>query len=454
MRIKARLSVLRHRIQSSAFIKSVLTLSSGTAVRIGVTVAGMPIIGRIYSPAAMGDYELIVANAGVIQSVACLGMMTSFMLPEKDEEARGLSRLVTYSALIITTAAVLSLWLCSDFYRIFQTEEVSYSLSLTVLWSYIIISIVNGICSSYVNRRRFYGVLFWNPIVSIIIQVGSAIAFGILKWGFIGYTIAHILGGVASIIHLAFYANPYEKIDSGDFRSLPLLYDYRRFPLYQMPANLVETISARIPAQMLGTLYSASALGMYSMAIRILSIPNTLLSGAINRVYFREASERVNRGEDIGEFSFQIIRANIKLAILPISALMIFGERIFVLFLGEQWHQAGTFAALLGLYYLLSFCHGCLSGCYVLIRKNRNNLYVSIFSLAVNLILYALVLFFKPGVMICVFLMTLFNMSQILFTQGYFFWLAGFPLRKYISFLLIYIVLPAASCWMIRWLIW
>ena len=58
-------------------------------------------------------------------SVACLGMMTAFMLPERNEEARGLTRLVTFSTLIITTLSILGLWFCSGFYRIFHTEDAT-----------------------------------------------------------------------------------------------------------------------------------------------------------------------------------------------------------------------------------------------------------------------------------------------------------------------------------------
>ena len=453
MRIGSRLQALRRRVSSSAFIKSVFTLSSGNAVRMAINVAGMPVVGRLYTPAAMGDYELIIAHAGVISSVACLGMMTVFMLPPKDEEARALSRLVTYSCLIITTAAVLALWFCSGVYQMFHTEETPYYLSLAVLWLYILSTTVSNICYAYVNRRRLYNVLFWNPVISALFQMGTAIVFGFLGWGFLGYTLSHILSELAAILHLIHYANPYEAIQSHAFSPLSLLKSYRRFPLYQMPANLVATLAQRLPAQMLGKLYSASALGMYSMAIRVLAIPSNLLSVSVNRVYFREASERFNRGEDVGAFSFRILEANMRIAILPISILIVFGEELFALFLGEQWRQAGTFAALLGMYYLLAFCKNCLSGCYVLIQKNQNYLYISLAYLLCSLILYFLVLFFRPDVLLCVAFLTLFNALEALLSLGYFFYLAGFSMRKYCAFLLLYIVLPAALCWALRQLI-
>ena len=86
--------------------------------------------------------------------------------------------------------------------------------------------------------------------------------------------------------------------------------------------------------QMMERFYSSTALGVYSMALKVLSLPTTLLATPVNRVYFQEASQRYNRGEDIGEFSFNILKANIKIAMIPIAVLIVFGEWIFALFLG------------------------------------------------------------------------------------------------------------------------
>lgn len=453
MNICQHIQVLYQRILSSGFLKSVLTLSSGVVVGQGINFLGMPAVGRLYSPAAMGDYTIISSNAGVISSIACLGMMTVFMLPEKEEEARGLTRLVTYSTLLITTLTVLGLWFCSGFYRIFHTEETPYVLSLLVLWAYIVFNTISSICYAYVNRMRLYRVMFWNPIITAGINVGCGILFGLLGWGFLGYTTAHILSFLVNILHLIRHANPYEKIYDPNFRCLPLLKSYRRFPLYQMPANLVGSLGQQIPIQMMETLYSSAALGMYSMAQKILSLPTTLLSVPINRVYFQEASHRYSEGEDIGEFSFKILEANVKAAIAPLVLLILLGEGIFSLFLGKQWREAGTFAAVLSLYYLISFCSGCISGGFVIIRRNNLSLAFSFLALFLNLLLLAIVSTFRIGIYTCLTLISAFDIFRNLWINGLFFKLIGIPLRRYCLFNLKYIALPIGAAWALRLLI-
>lgn len=436
---------LYRRVSANGFLKSVLTLSSGVVVGQGINFLGMPVVGRIYAPAAMGDYTVITANASVIVSVACLGMMTTFMLPEKDEEARGLSRLVTCSTLIITTLAVLGLWLCSGFYRIFHTEETPYALSLLVLWLYAVCSTVSNICYAYANRRKLYRVMFWNPVITAGINVGVGILFGLMEWGFLGYTASHILSFIVNILHLIRHANPYEQISGPVFRCLPLLKSYRRFPLYQLPANLLTSVGEQLPVQMIEAFFTSTALGMYSMALKILHLPTSLLATPINRVYYREASQRYNRGESIGEFSFKLLDANIKIAVVPISILTIFGPQIFSIFLGAQWRQAGVCASILSMYELVNFCACCVSGGFAIIRKNSWNLVSSVAKIAIALLPVLFHMFIYPLSMTgFVALFSLLSSMKIIVFQAVFLHCTGFPLRRYLFFVIKYILAPSA----------
>ena len=443
MKLRETLRQLYDRIRGNGFLKSVLTLSSGVVVGQAINFFGMPIVGRLYTPAAMGDYTVITTNAGVISSVACLGMMTVFLLPERDEEARGLSRLVMFSTLLLTTLAVFGLWFIHPYWRIFSTEETPYLLALAVLWLYIVCNTMSNICTAYVNRSKLYRVLFWNPVLYGGVNVVLSILFGVLDWGFLGYTFATILAFGANIVHLLLHGNPFGKVHSTDCQPLPLLRAYRRFPIYQMPANLISSLGAQIPVQLMERFYSSAALGMYSMALKILSLPVTLLAAPVNRVYFQEASQRYNRGEDIGEFSFNILKANIKLAIVPISLLIVFGEWIFALFLGEQWREAGTYAAIISIYQLMQFCSSCLSGDYVIIGKNNWNLISAFATLFLSGVVYA-IWSCLPGIPVFVFLavISLLFSLRIIGAQIAFFWYVHFPIYRYLLLILRSVALP------------
>lgn len=434
------------RVKASSFAKSVLTLSSGVAVGQGINLIGMPFIGRIYTPGAIGDYSLITANSAVLSAVACLGMMTVFMLPKEDGESRGLCRLVTLSTLVITSAAIAFLWAISPFYELFVLDEADYNFSLVILWFYVVLSTLSNICYAYINRQKKYRTLFWNPIIGAAVNVGLGIVFGLFGWGFVGYTIARLASYAANIVHLVMHGNPFAKIDNPEHRNaLRLIREYRQFPLYQMPANLVTNLSNQIPMQLISTLYSSATLGMYSMALRVLTLPTTLLAAPINRVFFQEACDRFNKGEDVGLFSLKVLQTNIKIGIAPICLLVMFGPQVFVLFLGQQWEEAGAYASILGLFQLMEFCKSCLSGDFIVIRKNSWNLISALASLAIVATIY-IVFSYVINVPIDILLAAL-SIALTLKTvaaQCVFFAYTGVKIRLYLAFLLKYVFVPFA----------
>lgn len=443
MKVKTKFYELFRRICVSTFLKSVLTLSSGVVIAQGISFIGMPFVGRLYKPSAIGDYTVITTNANVIASVACLGMMTALMLPKTDEESRSLCKLVTFSTLIITTFTLACLYFISPIFLICNTKEASYEVSLLALWMFIVFSTMNNICYSYINRLQMYRVMFWNPIIGTGVSVVAGITFGFLGWGFIGYTLAHILSYIVNLLHLMVHANPYQREKESRYHFFILLRNYKRFPLYQMPANLIANMGTQIPVLLLESVYGANVLGMYSMALRVLSLPSSLLATPINRVYFQEASRRYNQGENIGEFSFKILETNIKTAIVPILILVIFGKQIFSVFLGEQWRTAGAYAAVLGIYQLMLFCINCLSGDFVIIKKNSWNLLSSIITLVINV---SLLILCKSILNLTAFgfLIVLSGVMtmKMIGAQAIFFYFLKFSLKRYFIFILKFIILP------------
>lgn len=446
---------LKTNILDNKFLKSVFTLSSGVVIAQLINFVGMPFVSRVYSAAAIGDYTIITSNSNVISSVAVLGMMTTFMLPKEDQEARGLCKLVTLALLVITSICSLALLLIAPYWRFFSTEEVPYSLSILVLWMYTISYMINNICYAYINRKSLYNVMFWNPIIGSFFNVGVGILFGILGFGFLGYTFAHIISNIVNIVHLLWHANPYRKDKADRFCTyFMLLKKYKDFPVYQMPANIISSIANQIPLQIIEAFFSSTILGYYSMANKIMSIPLLLLATPINRVYYQEASRRYVDGEDIAEFGFKIMEANVKIAIIPVAILMVFGQWIFALFLGDQWKEAGSYAAVLGIYFLIQFCVNCLAGSFVIIGKSNWNLVCSGINVLLGMVLFVIAKVFADiTIYEYLLIMALLSTTERVIEEGVYFCYMGIPLRKYIKFIIKYIAIPFVFAFVIQYMI-
>lgn len=443
-----------NRVRSNSFIKSILTLSAGVVVSQSISLLTTPIVSRIYDPEVLGDFSIITSNASIIGVFVCLGLMTAIMVPKENDEAKGLCRLLATSIIGLTTLLLLIAFAISGTWQMFSVN-LDYRVACLILWLYIVLSNVSSVCYAYVNRQKMYKVLFWNPTIGTVANATVSIVLGLLGCGLWGYACGNLLALVLNIVHMLRCVNPFKGKIAREYRALPLLKKHKDFPLYQLPANFIGTFSQQMPVQLIKRFFGSAILGSYSMCLTILGIPSKFLSAPVNRVYYQEATSRYNRGEDIGEFSYKILETNIRIAIIPISILIVFGKPLFTFVLGEKWMQAGSFAAILGVYQLVLFCSSCLSGSFVIIGKQRVNLYLSIISIAINLFSLVAGYYFFADVYRVLILYSLMGTVSHLFSNGLFFVKAGVSVIKYLKFVAIYIVCPAAISLALRaLLIW
>ncbi len=447
--IKHLASVLRDKVRNNSFVKSVMTLSAGVVLSQVITFVSLPFISRIYAPDILGDYSFLVSNAAILGVVVCLGLMSAIMIPKVEDEAKGLCRLTALSVIVLSTLLLAAALLLSGVRQLF-TVSLNYKVACIMLWLYIVLTNISAVCYAYTNRLKLYRVLFWNPVIGVCADVAVSILLGLLGCGLWGYFLGKLLSALLAVLHMLRHTNPFSGKLEESYSMLNLLRKHKKFPLYQCPANIVDTLAQQLPVQLVKRLFGSAVLGSYSMCMGILGIPIRFLSSPVNRVYYQEATSRYNAGEPIGEFSYKILTANIKTAIIPIALLMIFGEPLFVFILGAQWEQAGSFAAILGLYQLVVFCSTCLSGNFVIIGKQQLNLVFSVLGIVLNLLAFGIGFFAFGNVYLVLVLFALSGTLYKLADIGLFLYYTGIRFGRFLRFVLFYIACPVVVSLLVR----
>lgn len=451
-KIKSVFSKLFLRFSTSSFVKSVMTLSAGVVVSQSISLFTTPIISRIYTPEIIGDISIITSYSSIIGDIISLGLLTSIMIPKDDDEAKGLCRLLTLLILTLSTIILAGVLLISNWWKLFDVS-ISYSLACLILWLHVTLVNISAVCYAYINRQRLYKVLFWNPTIGTVTNAIISIGLGLLHLGLWGYASGLLVSSFVVLIHMLRKVNPFKGQIRAEYSPLKLLRKHKDFPLYQYPANLISTFSNQMPVQLISRFFGSIVLGSYSMCMSILGIPSKFLSAPVNRVYFQEATSRYNNGNDIGDFSFKILISNIKLAIIPIAILIIFGKPLFEIVLGDKWSQAGSFTAILGVYQLVLFCSSCLSGRYVIIGKQKINLYVSIIRIILTILAFLVGYKIFDDVYSVLILYSFICSTYLLFDLGLFLYYAGIPVRRFLLFVLLYIAAPSVTAIVIKMLL-
>ena len=440
------------RFKANTFVKSVLTLSLGVVISQSISLLTTPILSRIYDPEIFGDFALLSSNVSIIGVLVCLGMLSAVMIPKDDDEAKGVCRLIIKSIIYLSSLLLALALLISPFYKFFNVS-IDYWLACVIIWLCVNLTNISSVLYGYVNRQRLYKVLLWNPAIGTISKAIICIGLGLISPNLIFYSLGTIASFILVNIHMLRYANPLNGQIAKEYNDKALFKSYIAFPKYQLPANLLSIVSQQMPVQLIKLFFGSVVLGSYSMCMTILGIPSNFLATPVNRVYFQEATSRYNAGLDIGEFSYKILEKNIKLAIIPIMVLTIFGEWLFVFVLGQKWELAGTFASILGVYQLVLFCSMCLSGNYVIIGKQHLNLLFAILFIILNLVAFVLGYYIFGNIYSVLVFFAIAGTIYSLFDIGLFLYYTGVRISKFIRFILIYIVLPTIFSVLVRFLI-
>jgi len=159
---------------------------------------------------------------------------------------------------------------------------------------------------------------------------------------------------------------------------------YRRFPILSTGSALLNTLGTQAPLLVLVGLFGTQVGGEYALAQRVAALPVILVAGSVGQVYFAEAA-RLARDEPAGLRAL-FLRATGSLArggFGPSALVAIAAPLLFAPVFGENWRQAGLFAALLAPMYYLTLVSSPTGGTLDVLERQDLHLARELFRLFV-----------------------------------------------------------------------
>ena len=328
-------------MDSSPFLRHVLTLMTGTAVAQGVTFFMMIVLARIYTPRDMGLLATYVSVASILVAVAALRYDMAIMLPRKELEALSVARLgmVCLTAVsLLATAASLPL---SGLIERQWGHEVALWMPLVGLTTFLMSAV--ELFKYWFNRNSDYRAIAVNQAEQQIGLTSGQLVLGAAGMGgMAGLLLGHTAGQIFAFANLGRQARPLWRRLPQDAPSLRwAARRYRRMPLLNGPNALADALRTNGIQLLIGG-YSVASLGQFQMAWRYLDAPLILINGAVARVFFQKLST-IEPGQ-----MRPLVRVTIKRAILiglaPFALIYALSPWIFPFFLGSQWTESGSFA--------------------------------------------------------------------------------------------------------------
>ena len=122
---------------------------------------------------------------------------------------------------------------------------------------------------------------------------------------------------------------------------------YADHPKYIAPAHIMGTIAVHLPVLMLGSVYSLTVSGFFSIAYRMVSLPSSLVANAIGDVYRQRISAAYNEQGEFRSIFVVTLTKTTLLSLLPFIAYYFIAPFFFERVFGAAWSIAGEYAQIL-----------------------------------------------------------------------------------------------------------
>lgn len=367
------------------FVRNVMTVAGGTAVAQGVWLIFIPLLTRLYDPAAMGAYGMFASIVAIAAPIAALGYPIALVLPESRKEAITLSLLSLSAALISSSIALVLIVILSENITAFFGSAALGNFLLLVPLAMFLSSLQQVAYNWSIRLERFHAIAKVAILQALFINVarcalaifsptaGSLIAIATAA----PLVYARMLGGrLTNVIEAARQT----KWSLAEMLRVARL--HRDFPLYRAPQMMLSALSEGLPVLILGSVMGPAAAGFYALAALALQAPVSLIGKSVDNVFYPAFQASARQGDALAKTFLKVV-GGLALTGLPLFAIVvIFGKPLFAFVFGAEWARAGEYATWLAVWlYFMLVNRPCIGATSVL-KMQRIFLIHTIFTLA------------------------------------------------------------------------
>jgi O-antigen/teichoic acid export membrane protein len=371
----------------SDFLKNAGKLFGSSGIAQVIMLFVIPILSRLFDPAFHGDMTTFYHMVTIGVALSTLKYEQAVMVEDDRTESRNLvklSMLINIGILVLTTAFI---YIFPGFIAGFfgRTELPGWIILIPTT---IFLTGAADTLAVWWNRERKYNRLSGNRLITSVSSSGYKLIHGaVAPLMSNGLVIGHFFGQIVSVI--AYLPKSFARHFNVDKTSLKALaIKYKNFPLWALPSTLINTIGAALPVFIIGYFFGREMTGFFGNALKLTYIPLTAVSFAIAQVFY-ERLARLKEDEERFKLSNNILTFLFFLAIIPVAAMMIWGDVITPFILGKEWGVAGIMTQLIVLFYFTMYLSSPFAAAFeVYDRLDLQFIYTSIFAVVSGISLF------------------------------------------------------------------
>lgn len=363
-------------VQKKSRLGGVAALTAATALNQALSMLILPILARLYSPEDFGLAAYVGSILGVL--LVCSGFRYELAVPLCKTNTAALNAL---SVSFFCLCCLLLVVFCSTYFVVIFKFGSLPLIGGDPLFSAILLAVgvfLGGGCQIagyWAVRQRNYAVIaktrFQQGLATSVFQF----LFGFFSSGGVGLILGQVLGQGFGLIRL------FETVLEGWSRfstaitSRRLVWAakrYRRFPLVDIWAALLNSTSALAPVFLFSSLFSVSLAGYYALSTRILSIPMSLIGSSVSQVILGQIAQHKEKGT-LQDLILNVQRGLSAIAFVPMAVFAGLSPFVLDFAFGSQWAGAAPVAMWSSLWVAIQFVYVPLSMALIALEAQGKN---------------------------------------------------------------------------------
>lgn len=362
-------------IKNHKFLQDIIVLMSGTVGAQVLSFLLIPVITRIYSPDNFGIMTTFSTLSTILIVLTCGRYEQAIVLPQDDNEGWAVAVLSFIICISFT-------FVCFFIILIFKSQILEKIFDVTTfpwIWTIPIVVFFGGlrlILNYWQTRKKRFKTLSVSKVGETAGNQGTKLALGFLFGnkagnliiGIIGYSLAPVILLLWEV--LKFDLKTIKFIPSWDkLRSVKR--KYKDFFLYSSWSALLNELARSLPVFFLALIYDNAVVGAFGLANNTLRIPVMLIGNSVRQVYLQRTSELIANHKKI---ALHYLKATIGLfaaSCPPFLILALFGQKLFSVIFGENWHVAGLYAQILSPWLLTMCVNPTSTILFIVLQKQR-----------------------------------------------------------------------------------
>ncbi|WP_404393186.1 oligosaccharide flippase family protein [Pseudoalteromonas phenolica] len=353
---------------NSKFTKNIVTLASGTASAQVLLLLISPLLTRLYTTEQFGTFGVFLSVSTILLVAASFKYELALPLIKTHRIAKAVIQLCMFILTVVCSIISVPIFIyteeISSILGISSAKNVLYFLPVTLFFCGAY-QVFNFYC---IRTSKFKMLSISKVVQSISMAVSQSLCSFFTLFGLVyGYFIAFLSSLVFFINFRKIYLY-YKTVKIMEVRAVAR--KYINFPKYSLIASLANTSSTMLPVILFSSFYSASAIGLYVLAQRVLMAPVSIVGTAVSNVFLSNAREYREKGR----LNSETLKIHTQLIAIstPVAALFsMYLPTLFSVIFGEEWSEAGEISKYLLLWVYFVFTASPISSVLVAIEKQK-----------------------------------------------------------------------------------